>query len=371
MSPVDRRVSTGRPPRPQNSFMLYRKYMLESGELLLPGETKVRAQIMSKRIGQAWKNARDDVRRTFERYAEEERAVHRERYPGYRYHPRSAAEIAWEKEEKQRQREEKKRYKQPRRQRASSNATLSPSDASRGASSGTSNIEPSQPHAHRVPLLLPYDSISGPSPSLSLASTPSSFSNSDLIPITPSWEDCTFPPPIEITTPSPAGPSFTSSLPPPDHYLSYHFGPDSVYTPEGKVFFEAPLLNSFNDLNPLNSTDPGYLDIDTSGTSASLYFSNSDFNPHIYANMLSSAPSHGLQPSYESGVSLPLQEDGFTSNTFHGSEGQYAFDASASTSLSMLLQSMVDQEQSTSQPYWTSYGPDVYPPHPDASGRFD
>ncbi|KAI0331203.1 hypothetical protein GY45DRAFT_1336352 [Cubamyces sp. BRFM 1775] len=89
-----------RPPRPRNSFLLYRSVKLQ--ELQDLREAAGRPALMmgeaSKIIGKLWKQEPIEVTQYFEQQAEEEKAAHAAKYPGYKYHPRTKAEKAKERE---------------------------------------------------------------------------------------------------------------------------------------------------------------------------------------------------------------------------------------------------------------------------------
>ncbi|KAF8989227.1 putative HMG box protein, partial [Cyathus striatus] len=72
-------------PRPSNAFILYRRAMVKQvkakhGEKPL-GE-------ISKIIGKMWKAETPEFRKKYAIMAEEEKAEHKVKYPGYRYQPR-------------------------------------------------------------------------------------------------------------------------------------------------------------------------------------------------------------------------------------------------------------------------------------------
>ena len=77
----DRKVQ---PPRPPNAWILYR-----SKKFALIRETNERLSqaAVSKRISIMWRNETEQIRRQFEREAEEKKAEHQERYPDYRFCP--------------------------------------------------------------------------------------------------------------------------------------------------------------------------------------------------------------------------------------------------------------------------------------------
>lgn len=78
-------------PRPRNSFIIFRcdfthKYIANGGSERASDTQK--ADSLSKRAGEAWKNASSETKRCYQKLADEERALHRANYPGYRFRPR-------------------------------------------------------------------------------------------------------------------------------------------------------------------------------------------------------------------------------------------------------------------------------------------
>ncbi|KAG9316210.1 hypothetical protein JVU11DRAFT_2237 [Chiua virens] len=73
-----------KPPRPQNSWILYRQEHCKNFSRNNPG---VPQSDVSKLIAQQWKNEKPEIRREWERKAEEEKLRHALKYPGYRYSP--------------------------------------------------------------------------------------------------------------------------------------------------------------------------------------------------------------------------------------------------------------------------------------------
>ncbi|KAL7944450.1 hypothetical protein V8C42DRAFT_88949 [Trichoderma barbatum] len=75
---------TPEPPRPQNSFMLFRQHHQSSVAKQYKGLSNPE---ISKIIGIMWKKAADDEREMWTQLAEEEKKLHAIKYPNYRYRP--------------------------------------------------------------------------------------------------------------------------------------------------------------------------------------------------------------------------------------------------------------------------------------------
>lgn len=83
LQPTDRIQK--RPPRPLNSFMLYRKAFrqkLSLSKLGIPNKE------ISKLAAMMWNEEEEQVRCYYERMAEEEKLKHSQAHPGYKYCPR-------------------------------------------------------------------------------------------------------------------------------------------------------------------------------------------------------------------------------------------------------------------------------------------
>ncbi|KAL6698889.1 hypothetical protein J3F84DRAFT_237336 [Trichoderma pleuroticola] len=72
------------PPRPRNSFMLYRQFHQSAVAKDNKGSSNPE---ISKIIGTMWKRLADDERKIWTELAEEEKKMHGLKYPGYRYKP--------------------------------------------------------------------------------------------------------------------------------------------------------------------------------------------------------------------------------------------------------------------------------------------
>ncbi|GAA5875785.1 hypothetical protein JCM16303_003995 [Sporobolomyces ruberrimus] len=110
-----RKTSVGHIPRPRNAFILFRSHIVNSG--LIPktttvvvekkpfppgegegegegfGEVKVEKAVdhknVSKLVGSIWRGLEKEEKMEWERLAEEEKRVHKELYPEYKYKPKS------------------------------------------------------------------------------------------------------------------------------------------------------------------------------------------------------------------------------------------------------------------------------------------
>ncbi|KAJ1984825.1 slightly ste11-like protein [Dimargaris cristalligena] len=71
--------------RPHNSFMLYRKDMQK---LVIKDNPNMNQKIVSKKVGEMWKNAPESVKEHYGRLAEQAKEEHKKKYPNYKYNPR-------------------------------------------------------------------------------------------------------------------------------------------------------------------------------------------------------------------------------------------------------------------------------------------
>ncbi|KAI1845408.1 hypothetical protein JX266_008503 [Neoarthrinium moseri] len=72
-------------PRPRNAFILYRQHHQAQVAAEHPGLAN---PDISKLIGEQWREQPEDVKSSWKRLAEEEKARHQRQYPDYRYQPR-------------------------------------------------------------------------------------------------------------------------------------------------------------------------------------------------------------------------------------------------------------------------------------------
>ncbi|KAF8629200.1 hypothetical protein AX17_005785 [Amanita inopinata Kibby_2008] len=148
------------PPRPPNAWILYRSEKIRSLPPLLPGEPRRAQADVSRMISEMWKSETEEERCRYERMAEQKKAEHQQKYPGYRFQPQK-------KEEKQRLREMMKQEKQNIRE----------ARKSRGRPQATSTPTPPfvPPDAQSIiPFYFPEMQYgpAGPSPPLSTAPSP-------------------------------------------------------------------------------------------------------------------------------------------------------------------------------------------------------
>lgn len=74
-----------RAPRPQNSFMIYRRN--KYAELLFKGKERKRLPEFSKDIADSWRKESDDVKKFFKIMARVAEKLHSIKYPDYKYQP--------------------------------------------------------------------------------------------------------------------------------------------------------------------------------------------------------------------------------------------------------------------------------------------
>ncbi|ORY01379.1 hypothetical protein K493DRAFT_209710, partial [Basidiobolus meristosporus CBS 931.73] len=77
--------STKRIPRPNNSFMTYRK---EKQKAILDAHPGINNKEVSKIVGEMWRNESEAVKEYYRKKAEQGKKEHALRYPGYKYTPR-------------------------------------------------------------------------------------------------------------------------------------------------------------------------------------------------------------------------------------------------------------------------------------------
>ncbi|RIB19317.1 high mobility group box protein, partial [Gigaspora rosea] len=71
-----------KPPRPMNSFMIYRS--IRDKEIRIENPSITTGEL-SKQICEMWRKEPQEVRSTFMKMAEEAKQQHMESYPGYKY----------------------------------------------------------------------------------------------------------------------------------------------------------------------------------------------------------------------------------------------------------------------------------------------
>lgn len=155
----------GKIPRPPNSWILYRADMSQALAAQNPGSSRSQADI-SKIISDMWKSINPDLKAEYERRAELKKIQHAEKYPNYRYNPKSKAE-------KDREREEKRQLKAEGRLGAKrSRRRTSPVSSSAQDSPAIGNLPFPLSATSPAPIPSRYG-LSGPSPPLSAANSPS------------------------------------------------------------------------------------------------------------------------------------------------------------------------------------------------------
>ncbi|KAF8626844.1 hypothetical protein AX15_004673 [Amanita polypyramis BW_CC] len=143
------------PPRPPNAWIIYRSEKIRTLPPLQPGEARRAQADVSRMISEMWKNETEEERSRYERMAEQRKAEHQQKYPGYRFQPQK-------KEEKQRLREMMKQERQTNARRNRGGVQV--------ASTPTPTF-PSQPITHFYAPETQYGPA-GPSPPLSAAPSP-------------------------------------------------------------------------------------------------------------------------------------------------------------------------------------------------------
>ncbi|EAU91357.1 pcc1 [Coprinopsis cinerea okayama7 len=213
-------TSTVTPPRPPNAWILYRGDKLRELFEPVPGQPRMSQADVSRIIGQMWRTESDATRMEYERRADEAKAEHAIKYPNYRFNPKKKEEKeflrAQRKEAKER---EKAQAKQLKRQQARAQSQQQVAQPVQPSVSTTPMAYPP------APVLLPHPSMvfyppmmggtvyypmelfgtAGPSPPVSLASSPAASSTPES---TSASEDTTEPQPQQ---PSPQPP--ISALP--------------------------------------------------------------------------------------------------------------------------------------------------------------
>ncbi|KAJ3574651.1 hypothetical protein NP233_g1631 [Leucocoprinus birnbaumii] len=191
-------------PRPPNAWIIYRSDKVHQLPPLEPGQPRRAQADVSKMISGMWANESDETRQEYERRAEEAKAAHALKYPGYRFKP-------MKKEEKRAQREQEQNERLAKRRdwrKSASTPDRSPIPPTFTAPLpqyyASINMPINLPqHGQNVPLPLPYPLTSyhpshtqfgpaGPTPPVSAAASPSDSSPSP--PLSTSTEGSQSPP---------------------------------------------------------------------------------------------------------------------------------------------------------------------------------
>ncbi|GAA6051306.1 hypothetical protein JCM3770_006803 [Rhodotorula araucariae] len=88
-----RRFSVNHVPRPRNAFILFRSHAVSTG--LIPRSMGITDhKNISQIVGSVWRGLSPDERRKWEELAEEEKRLHKERYPDYVFRPKQKGQRA-------------------------------------------------------------------------------------------------------------------------------------------------------------------------------------------------------------------------------------------------------------------------------------
>ncbi|GAA6000380.1 HMG-box domain-containing protein [Rhodotorula paludigena] len=88
-----RKFSVGHVPRPRNAFILFRSHAVTSG--LIPRSVGINDhKNISKVVGSVWRGLSAPERRKWDELAEEEKRLHKERYPDYVFRPKQKGQRA-------------------------------------------------------------------------------------------------------------------------------------------------------------------------------------------------------------------------------------------------------------------------------------
>lgn len=180
-----------KPPRPPNAWILYRRDQLRR----LPRGQMTQADV-SQFISKMWREAPEHVHAEYERMAEEEKAEHKRLFPDYRYRPMKKEDKERMKEAKKKSKELERQEKNPRRRTQKAANVSSPTLAS--VPQSTPSLV--DPHLRYGP--------AGPTPPLSVASSPSDASPS------PSGINVPNPPSVSAYSVAPDLTSMTAAIAP-------------------------------------------------------------------------------------------------------------------------------------------------------------
>ncbi|KAF5351815.1 hypothetical protein D9756_007408 [Leucocoprinus leucothites] len=96
-------------PRPPNAWIIYRSDKVHQLPPLEPGQPRRAQADVSKMISSMWANESEETRQEYERRAEEAKAAHALKYPGYRFKPMKKEEKRAQREQEQNERLAKRR----------------------------------------------------------------------------------------------------------------------------------------------------------------------------------------------------------------------------------------------------------------------
>lgn len=173
-------------PRPPNAWIIYRSDKVHQLPPLEPGQPRRAQAEVSKMISNMWANESEQTRQEYERRAEEAKAAHALKYPGYRFKPMKKEEKRAQREQEQNERLAKRR--EQRKTGSPDTSSLPPTPPPTASlpqyyASINMPINLSQ-FAHGLPPPLPYPFMpyytsqtrfgpAGPTPPVSAAASPS------------------------------------------------------------------------------------------------------------------------------------------------------------------------------------------------------
>ncbi len=179
-------------PRPPNAWIIYRSDKVHQLPPLEPGQPRRAQADVSKMISSMWANESEQTRQEYERRAEEAKAAHALKYPGYRFKPMKKEEKRAQREQEQSERLAKRRneHRKTGSPDTSSLPPTPPPTASLPQYYASINLPINLPQfAHGFPPSLPYPFLpyypsqtrfgpAGPTPPVSAAASPSDPSSS-------------------------------------------------------------------------------------------------------------------------------------------------------------------------------------------------
>lgn len=224
-------------PRPPNAWILYRSDRLKELPPLAQGERRAQADV-SRMISRMWKGETDETRQHYERLADEKKAEHSIKYPGYRFQPMKKEERVALREQKKMVKDAERKSRQQQRGRASQQPPTLPPTSHSTPEPQTLHVPPlSIQHAHLYPPI-PSGSIyypielfgpAGPSPPVSLASSPAPESSPESTTTSDeSYETTSSHPPSVVATPAVG---LATLLPPLDSHVSQTLQSSVVSSP--------------------------------------------------------------------------------------------------------------------------------------------
>ncbi|KAF6760042.1 hypothetical protein DFP72DRAFT_883018 [Ephemerocybe angulata] len=177
---------TSTAPRPPNAWILYRSDKLKEMPPTERGERRAQSEV-SQTISQMWRKEKPEIRSQYERLADEKKAEHAIKYPGYRFQPMKKEEKAALRSQKKAEKEAERKARQQRnRQASNSHSQLQmpplPQQQAQPAPSTSFSLALPVPQQRNLSLYPPMNQgiyypmdlfgSAGPSPPVSLASSP-------------------------------------------------------------------------------------------------------------------------------------------------------------------------------------------------------